>query len=391
MDDGHWADGVRAFFQGDTDLALRQFHLGLEKEEVSTKILARRLYFVAELEKGLGDAIRCLRRAAQLDPELKQAHVALCLALEEAGEEEALRSAACRAVVEGGLWSHWRQRPAAFLPGLAASPWWPAELFPWVKALEARAKNLRRRLDLRTIFDAAPWAPVGGQHRASGSHDGHALRRGAWHEIVLFGLGNEAEEGRSRFLALAEAVQSAVPEAVTMAQEGAGEVILSALGPGSHVARHCGRANHRLTAHLGLCIPQGCGIQVGGEWRCGRLSWQEDKILIFDDSFEHEVQNNSNSTRVVLLIRFWHPALNPPERRKAALEHIQAELAYTQRLQTLPPLAPDYAEPTRALEEHLLGSGACPNCRSLRGGDLTLDEQKGRARLVLSCCGHALE
>jgi len=33
------------------------------------------------------------------------------------------------------------------------------------------------------------------------------------------------------------------------------------------------------------------------------------KVLLFDDSFEHEVRNDTNEDRVVLLIRVWHPEL----------------------------------------------------------------------------------
>ena len=31
------------------------------------------------------------------------------------------------------------------------------------------------------------------------------------------------------------------------------------------------------------------------------------KVLIFDDSFEHEVWNESNGTRIVLIVDFNHP------------------------------------------------------------------------------------
>ena len=51
---------------------------------------------------------------------------------------------------------------------------------------------------------------------------------------------------------------------------------------------------------------------MGGEWR----RWREGKCLVFDDSFEHEVVNDTDMSRIVLLIRFWHPRL---ERREEAL------------------------------------------------------------------------
>merc|ERR1712176_17231 len=39
-------------------------------------------------------------------------------------------------------------------------------------------------------------------------------------------------------------------------------------------------------------------------------TWEEGKCIFFDDSFTHEVENDSDSVRIVLLIRFWHPELN---------------------------------------------------------------------------------
>merc|ERR1711879_1089278 len=98
---------------------------------------------------------------------------------------------------------------------------------------------------------------------------------------------------------------------------------------GSHVAPHCARTNHRLTVHLGVRVPSAdtgkgevkwwlpkddavrdelvplCGIRVGAECK----SWEEGRVLVFDDSYEHEVWNDTKDTRVVLLIRFWHPSL----------------------------------------------------------------------------------
>ena len=44
-----------------------------------------------------------------------------------------------------------------------------------------------------------------------------------------------------------------------------------------------------------------CALRVGQEWR----SWNQGKVLLFDDSFEHEVINFTPFQRVVLLIRLW--------------------------------------------------------------------------------------
>eukprot|EP00392_Amoebophrya_sp_AT5.2_P014206 g14349.t1 len=53
--------------------------------------------------------------------------------------------------------------------------------------------------------------------------------------------------------------------------------------------------------------PEGvCAIRVGQDWK----QWEQGKVLLFDDSFEHEVVNKTPERRVILLIRFWHPQID---------------------------------------------------------------------------------
>ncbi|HEY9635686.1 MAG TPA: aspartyl/asparaginyl beta-hydroxylase domain-containing protein [Coleofasciculaceae cyanobacterium] len=87
----------------------------------------------------------------------------------------------------------------------------------------------------------------------------------------------------------------------------------SSLAPSTHIAPHTGYPDGLLRCHLGLSIPQGCGIRVGTETR----HWEEGKCLIFDDTLEHEAWNKGTSTRVVLLIDFTAPEglLTLPERK----------------------------------------------------------------------------
>ena len=43
-------------------------------------------------------------------------------------------------------------------------------------------------------------------------------------------------------------------------------------------------------------------------------------MLVFDDSYEHEVFNKTDEERVVLLIRFWHPEIPPNDRSRFVWE-----------------------------------------------------------------------
>lgn len=413
-----WLSGVRAYFSGDRACAVANFEACLAEPLDATEhgLFARRALFCAQLldESRIEDAIGLLRHAVRADPDLREAHIELCLALSARRDVSALRTAAATAIVEGGLWSDIWQRPAAFLPGLTSRPFWDPGHFPWISELEENFGAIRDELNgLSPPNDSGEiWAAVGGEHRSAGHQDGEMLLngRGSWREIVLFALPGEVDRPAAPLTA--RVVKQLVPEAVSMAEAGAGEVVLSALSPGTHVAPHCATTNHRLTAHLGIRVPrrkvgcdlsleQGnegneeqqplpCGIRVGEE----RREWQEGRVMVFDDSYEHEVWNDSSDTRIVLLIRFWHPDLFSADLRMQTLAQVHSELARAQRLRLLPPLGPDFMEPGEALEQQLRadGGGKCIACgREGVGGDLMLDEERKRAVMTLHCCGHVLE
>jgi aspartate beta-hydroxylase len=48
---------------------------------------------------------------------------------------------------------------------------------------------------------------------------------------------------------------------------------------------------------------------------------EEGKVIVFDDSFEHEAANeHCNHPRVVLVIDFWHPDLSDEEVREVVVD-----------------------------------------------------------------------
>ena len=48
-------------------------------------------------------------------------------------------------------------------------------------------------------------------------------------------------------------------------------------------------------------------------------TWEEGKLLIFDDTIEHEARNDSNEDRVVLIFDTWRPELSDREKQELAL------------------------------------------------------------------------
>jgi aspartyl/asparaginyl beta-hydroxylase (cupin superfamily) len=77
----------------------------------------------------------------------------------------------------------------------------------------------------------------------------------------------------------------------------------SYLPAGTHIMPHKGFTKMVLRAHLGLVIPENCNLRVGDEVR----TWEPGKMLIFDDSYEHEAWNKSNEDRFVLMLDIASP------------------------------------------------------------------------------------
>jgi len=101
-----------------------------------------------------------------------------------------------------------------------------------------------------------------------------------------------------------------------------GDALFSVQGPGSRLPAHCSIDNLRLRCHLGIRIPDGAGMRVGGEER----RWSEGRCLLFEDAFEHEVWNHSRERRTVLIVDFWHPELTEIERHALCAGFRKAEV-----------------------------------------------------------------
>ena len=98
------------------------------------------------------------------------------------------------------------------------------------------------------------------------------------------------------------------------------EVLFSVFTPGTHLLPHQGVTNSRVVGHLPLIVPGQCALQVGGELH----EWQEGRVVVFDDTYEHEAWNRSEQTRVVLIFDLWNPYLTEAER--AAVTDIVVEI-----------------------------------------------------------------
>ncbi len=171
------------------------------------------------------------------------------------------------------------------------------EDFPWVARIEAEWKSIRKELDgLMVRREEIPnFQDVSKSQRALTEGD-------QWKTFFLstFG-GKKIEENCAR-----------CPETVRLLQNipGLRQSMFSILAPRKHIPPHRGPYKGLLRYHLGLMIPGAegsCRIRVGNNVR----SWKEGKSIIFDDSNEHEVWNETDSYRVVLFVDFVRPTIFP--------------------------------------------------------------------------------
>lgn len=88
----------------------------------------------------------------------------------------------------------------------------------------------------------------------------------------------------------------------------------------SRILPHEGATRLLLRAHMGLICPPGCHLRIKSETR----SWAEGEFLVFDDTFEHEAWNDTDSMRAILLVDFFREWLSD-NRRDEALAALRAE------------------------------------------------------------------
>lgn len=194
---------------------------------------------------------------------------------------------------------HTDQRPVVYLSGLRASAWWDPTEFGWVREFEAafdavrgEAESLLAKGLLRTT-PPDPSAKVGTNE--------YLVDHGGWGMFKLCQNGLLIESNCR--------VCPATTELLMRVPRYTGTVGFSVLAPRTHLKAHCGPTNARLRCHVPLLVPDGCRIRVGQDTR----TWVPGTALVFDDSFEHEVWNDSDHPRCVLIFDFAHPDITPAE------------------------------------------------------------------------------
>ncbi|KAK2860634.1 hypothetical protein Q7C36_004800 [Tachysurus vachellii] len=193
------------------------------------------------------------------------------------------------------------QRSLYNVAGLQAQPWWTAKDTGYVDLVRTLERNWM------TIRDEA-LAVLDTKSGLFLPEDENLRETGDWGQFTLWQQGRKVSsscQSVPKTCALLERFK----EATTCKR---GQIKFSVMQPGTHVWPHTGPTNCRLRMHLGLVIPQkGCRIRCTNQTR----EWEEGKVLIFDDSFEHEVWQDAESYRLIFIVDVWHPALSQSQRQ----------------------------------------------------------------------------
>lgn len=164
--------------------------------------------------------------------------------------------------------------------------------FEWVERLEKNSGLIRQELialldgqkDLLNIQELSP-------------RQMNLSKTDGWKTYFFSLLGHRIDESFARCPETGKLLDS-IPGVVL--------AFFSVLAPGMHIKRHRGAYKGVVRCHLGLIVPEpraAVRMQVGDEM----IHWEEGKLVIFDDTHKHEVWNDTNHVRVVLLFDVYRP------------------------------------------------------------------------------------
>jgi aspartate beta-hydroxylase len=274
------------------------------------------------------NALACIAPGAEPAPAVREAltharklvdedHAALSAALEQPlavirerhGVERQRRVDLCLEALMGKRQVFYSQPTWMYFPELPAIEFFERADFPWLDAIEAASSEIRAELlrvlvadreGLQPYIDFPPNMPLD-QFR-----DLNRSRK--WSAYFLWNQG-EANAGHIARCPVAARVLEAVPLRPRI-EARAPTAFFSILDANTRIPAHTGVTNTRLTVHLPLVVPPGCGFRVGGT----RREWVPDKAWVFDDTIEHEAWNSSDTPRAILIFDIWNPLLTAVER-----------------------------------------------------------------------------
>ncbi|GCE88696.1 aspartyl/asparaginyl beta-hydroxylase [Komagataeibacter diospyri] len=171
-------------------------------------------------------------------------------------------------------------------------------IMQWVRDLEQNWERIRDEALQIAATDIPSLGDISPDH-------GRIAADRRWHSFFLEGYGYRRQENRAH-VPTAAALIDRIPNLCTAS--------FSVLEAGCHIPRHRGMTKGMLTYHLALHVPadrENCWIQFEEGDRLHVCPWTEGRSILFDDTYNHEVWNNTTDTRYVLLIQVRRPCRWP--------------------------------------------------------------------------------
>ncbi len=171
-------------------------------------------------------------------------------------------------------------------------PFFDPSEFAWIAGLEAGWTAVRD--ELRALLRERGRIP---SVEELSPEQAKIVQNDKWKSYWLYAYGRRIAENCRRCPETARLVRT-IPGMKT--------AFFSILAPRAHLAEHLGYYAGFLRYHLGLIVPrqkEACRIRVGSEV----AHWEEGRSLVFDDTYPHEVWNDTDEERVVLFVDFARP------------------------------------------------------------------------------------
>lgn len=207
-------------------------------------------------------------------------------------------------------------RPILFIPGVKIKPFYPPRCkeFEWIERFEAATSIIRQ--EFLELSEKNPRAVA----RYLVPEDMKTTVDG-WRTFFLVNpQGKQMTENQKltpRTWEILNSIPGFIPENMTM---------FSVLTPGAEILSHCGLTNAAVRIHLPIIVPEPTKsvIRAGPKVR----TWEEGKVLAFNDAYDHQVWNFGKQTRVVLFFDVWHPELTEADLKiiKAGWTNIKSSM-----------------------------------------------------------------
>jgi aspartyl/asparaginyl beta-hydroxylase (cupin superfamily) len=173
--------------------------------------------------------------------------------------------------------------------------------FPELRPIQAEWKTIRAEIEEVLKFrDAVP------VFQEVSSDQKRIAKGNNWRTFILYGFGQKLHKNCAK-----TPVTTALLERIPNLQT----AWFSILAPGYHIPAHRGVSKGILRCHLGLIVPKDaekCRLRVADQI----CVWREGEMFVFDDTYDHEVWNDTDEERVILLfdfdrpMRFWGRVIN---------------------------------------------------------------------------------